>query len=273
MSSCASRTRGFTTLAEFEGSILRVSYPADRPIAVLTLDAPPLNIVTVPTREHLSAVFREIEQNDAVRVVVIRAAGDQAFSSGGDIRAFLDASPEYLSRLAEDVAAPERCSKPVIARLQGFTFGVGLEIALACDFRVAADTTVLALPEMRLGMIPGSGGTQRVARLAGLGRAKDMILRARRIAAGEAQGWGLLTQVVPPQELDRAVDSLVDEMLAFSPLAFRYAKTAINETLEGPLAMGLRLEGVMYGLLRTSEDFREGVDAFGTKRKPRFQGR
>ena len=122
-------------------------------------------------------------------------------------------------------------------------------------------------------MIPGSGGTQRVARLAGVGRAKDMILRARRIAAGEAQAWGLLTQVVPPQELDRAVDSLIDEMLAFSPLAFRYAKMAINETLEGPLAMGLRLEGAMYGLLRTSEDFREGVDAFGTKRKPRFQGR
>ena len=260
-------------MAEFEGSILRVEYPSDRRIAVLTLDAPPLNIVTVPTREHLSAVFREIEERDEVRVVVIQSAGDQAFSSGGDIPAFMDASPEYLSRLAENVAAPERSSKPVIARLQGYAFGVGLEIALACDFRVAADTTVLALPEMRLGMIPGSGGTQRVARLAGLGRAKDMILRARRIPAAEAHAWGLLTKVVPPQELDGAVDKLCDEMLSFSPLAFRYAKMALNETLEGPLAMGLRLEGVMYGLLRTTEDFREGVDAFATKRKPRFLGR
>ena len=260
-------------MSEFAGSILRVEYPSDRPIAVLTLDAPPFNIVTVPTREHLSAAFREIEENDKVRAVVIRSAGEQAFSSGGDIPAFLEASPEYLSRLAENVAAPERCSKPVIARLQGYTFGVGLEIALACDFRIAADTTVLALPEMRLGMIPGSGGTQRIARLAGLGRAKDMILRARRIAASEAHAWGLLTEVVPPHELDRKVDDLLEELMAFSPLAFRYAKVALNESLEGPLGTGLRLEGVIYGLLRTSTDFHEGVEAFAQKRKPRFEGR
>ncbi len=260
-------------MAEFPGSILRVDYPPDRPIAVLTLDAPPLNIVTVPTREHFSAAFREIEERDGVRAVVIRASGEQAFSSGGDISAFLDAPPDYLSRLAENVAAPERCSKPVIARLQGYVFGVGLEIALSCDFRIAADTTVLALPEMRLGMIPGSGGTQRVARLAGLGRAKDMILRARRIPADEAHAWGLLTEVVPPQDLDRKVDDLLAELLTFSPLALRYAKLALNESLEGPLGSGLRLEGMMYGLLRTSADFREGVDAFAHKRTPRFEGR
>ncbi len=195
---------------EYPNSILRVEYPAERPVAILTLDAPPFNIVTVPTREHFAATFREIEKNDAVRVVIVRGGGDDNFSSGGDIAGFLEATPEYLSHLAENVAAPERCSKPVIARLSGYALGVGLEIALACDFRIAAETTQIGLPEMRLGMIPGSGGTQRVARMAGLGRAMDMILRARRISAAEALSWGLLTEVVPLNELDARVNALVD---------------------------------------------------------------
>jgi len=260
-------------MTDYPGSILRVEYRTDRPVAVLTLDAPPFNIVTVPTREHFAAVFREIEQNEAVRAVIVRGAGDQAFSSGGDIAGFLEASPEYLSHLAENVAAPERCSKPVVARLHGYTLGVGLEIALACDFRIASEQTELGLPEMRLGMIPGSGGTQRVARLAGLGRAKDMILRARRIPATEALAWGLLTEVVPLNELDVRIDALIDELLMFSPLAFKLGKKAINASLEAPLSTGLLLEGSMYGFLRTSEDFQEGVRAFKEKRRPQFRGR
>lgn len=260
-------------MADFAGSILRVEYPSDRPVAVLTLDAPPLNIVTIPTREHFAATFADLERNDAVRVVIVRGAGDQAFSSGGDIGAFLEATPEYLSHLAENVAAPERCSKPVIARLTGYTFGVGLEIALACDFRLATDTTQLALPEMRLGMIPGSGGTQRVARLAGLGRAADMVLRARRIPADEALRWGLLTEVVPAGELDARVDALVAELTQFSPLAQRMAKQALAASVEAPLSAGLKLEGQMYGFLRTTEDFQEGVRAFKDKRRPTFQGK
>ncbi|HKO25176.1 MAG TPA: enoyl-CoA hydratase-related protein [Chloroflexota bacterium] len=259
-------------MPDYPGSILRVEYPTDRPVAVLTLDAPPLNIVTIPTREHFAATFREIEHNDRVRVVIIRSAGEH-FTSGGDIQGFLDATPEYLSHLADNAASPERCSKPVIARLIGYTFGVGLEIALACDLRIAADTTTLALPEMRLGMIPGSGGTQRVARLAGLGRAADMVLRARRIPAAEAQEWGLLTEVVPVADLDARVDAVVDELLAFSPLAQRCAKQALAATLETPLSTGLQLEGRMYGYLRTTKDFREGVRAFTEKRPARFEGR
>src|SRR5438309_9113520 len=105
----------------YPDSILRVEYPDDRPIAVLTLDAPPLNIVTIPTREHFAAVFREIEENDAIRAVIVRGGGDQNFSSGGDIVGFLDVTPDYISHLAENVAAPERCSRPVIARLTGYT--------------------------------------------------------------------------------------------------------------------------------------------------------
>lgn len=260
-------------MAEYANSILHVDYPMDRPVAVLTLDAPPFNVVTVPTREHLAATFREIEENDAVRVVIIRGSTDKAFTSGGDIPGFLEASPEYLSHLAENVAAPERCSKPVIARLSGHTLGVGLEIALACDFRIASEATVIGFPEMRLGMIPGSGGTQRVARMVGLGRAMDMILRARRLSAEEAKSWGLLTEVVPAEELDARVANVVDELLEFSPLAFRVAKQALHMAMEVPLSAGLAQEGRMYGFLRTTEDFREGVQAFKEKRHPRFQGK
>lgn len=260
-------------MADDTGSILRVEYPHDRPVAVLTLDAPPFNIVTIPTREHLAAAFREIEANDAVRAVIVRGSGDEAFSSGGDIGAFLEATPEYLSHLAQNVAAPERCSKPVIARLAGYTLGVGLEIALACDFRIASETTQLGLPEMRLGMIPGSGGTQRIVRMVGPGRAMDMILRARRIAADEAKAWGLVTEVVPLSELDERINALVDELLTFSPLAFRVGKQAVHAAMEVPLSAGLAMEGSMYGFLRTTEDFREGVQAFKEKRRPRFHGK
>ena len=259
-------------MTEHPDSILRVEYRSDKQVAVLTFDAPPLNVITIPTREHFGAVFREIEANDAVRIVIVRGRGEH-FSSGGDVIGFLEVTPEHISHFAENVAAPERCSKPVIARLSGYALGVGLEIALACDFRIASETTQIGLPEMRLGMIPGSGGTQRIARMAGLGRAMDMILRARRLPAEEARSWGLLTEVVPMSELDARVDALVDELLAFSPLAYRVGKQALHASMEVPLSAGLVMEGRMYGFLRTTEDFREGVQAFKDKRRPRFQGK
>ncbi len=160
----------------------------------------------------------------------------------------------------------------MIAKLQGYVFGVGLELALACDFRIAAEDMQMALPEATIGMIPGSGGTQRLARLVGLGRAKDIIMRGRRIKAEEALRIGLVTEVVAVEALDGAVDALVNELSRHSPLSMAMAKRVLNTAYDGPLHVGLELEGLAYGLLQQTHDFHEGVEAFVEKRKPEFDG-
>ena len=243
--------------------------PAGR-VATLTLDDEPhFNRLPYPGRAIVAKVFEEFTADERVRVILLRGAGDKAFSAGGNIAQFMEATPEQLSDLAHNIAAPERCPKPVVARLTGYTFGVGLEISLACDFRIASDTTQLALPEITLGMIPGSGGSQRIARIAGLGRAKDMVMRAA-CAGVEALSWGLLTSVHPVAELDAAVDGLIDELIALPAPALRAAKRVLNANYEAPLSIAMELEGREYGRLRSTPDFAEGVAAFGEKRKPRF---
>ena len=258
-------------MTELDG--LRLERNGD--VATITLDVPEkLNRVSMPARDQLAQLFEELGGDASVRAIVLTGAGDKAFTAGGDIAGFLEREPEELSRLAWNVAAPERCPKPVIAKLRGFAFGVGLELALACDFRVAADDVELGLPEVKIGMIPGSGGTQRLARMVGLGRAKDLVMRGRRVAADEALAIGLLTEVVPAAELDAAVSRLVDELRALSPLALAMAKRVLNHAYDGPLGLGLEVEGLAYGLLRSTHDFREGVEAFeGEKRPPKFEGR
>lgn len=242
-------------------------------VATITLDVPgKFNRVTIGARDQLGHAFAELGADEAVRFVVVTGEGG-AFTAGGDIAGFLRAEPETLSRLHWNVAAPERCPKPVIAKLRGYAFGVGLELALACDFRVAADDVELALPEVRLGMIPGSGGTQRLVRLIGLGRAKDAIMRGRRIKVDEAHALGLVTEVVPSEELDGAVARLIAELSELSPLALRTAKRVLNLAEDAPLHVGLHVEGLAYGLLRSTHDFQEGVEAFVEKRKPGFEGR
>jgi len=246
----------------------------DGDVATITLDVPEkLNRVSMPARDQLANLFEELGRDKGVRAIVLTGAGEKAFTAGGDIADFLEREPEELSRLAWNVAAPERCPKPVIAKLRGYAFGVGLELALACDFRIASDDVELGLPEVKIGMIPGSGGTQRLARMVGLGRAKDMVMRGRRIDAEEALALGLVTEVVAPAELDAAVARLVDELRALSPLALTLAKRVLNHAYDGPLGLGLEVEGLAYGLLRSTDDFREGVEAFGEKRPPKFQGR
>ena len=251
----------------------RVERDESRSVATITLDVPgKLNRVPLPARAQLAAVFDELGADDSVRSVVVTGAGG-AFTAGGDIAAFLEASPEELSHLAWNVAAAERCPKPVIARIEGYCLGVGLELALACDFRICSDDAQLGLPEVGLGMIPGSGGTQRLARLVGLGRAKDVVMRRKRIAAADALAWGLVSEVVAAADLDAAVDRVLADLADLSPLALAMAKRVLNHVYDGPLHVGLELEGLAYGLLRSTHDFREGVEAFGDKRKPDFQGR
>jgi 2-oxoglutaroyl-CoA hydrolase len=251
----------------------RIERDETRGVATITLDVPDkLNRVSFGARDELASVFAELGEDEGVRLVVLTGAGG-AFTAGGDVAGFLEVSPERLSRLAWNVAAPERCPKPVIARVEGYCLGVGLELALACDFRIATTDAQLGLPEVGLGMIPGSGGTQRLARLIGLGRAKDVIMRRRRITAADALAWGLVSEVVPLDQLDASVDRAVTELLELSPLALAMAKRVLNHAYDGPLQLGLEVEGLAYGLLRTTHDFQEGVEAFVEKRKPRFEGR
>ncbi|HLB99479.1 MAG TPA: enoyl-CoA hydratase/isomerase family protein, partial [Acetobacteraceae bacterium] len=142
-----------------------------------------------------------------VRVIVLRAVGDH-FSSGGYIKGFLEASPEHVAKLAWNIAAPARCAKPVVAAARGFCFGVGFEISLACDFRLAAESCQYALPEQRLGQIPGSGGSARLQKIVGITRTKDIVMRSRRISARQALEWGIATDVVADAELEAATDAL-----------------------------------------------------------------
>jgi 2-oxoglutaroyl-CoA hydrolase len=244
----------------------------DGSVARITLDVPgKLNRVSMTARDQLSAVFAELDADDEVRFVVLAGAGG-SFTAGGDIAGFLERSPWEVSQLAGNVAAPERCSKPVIARLEGYVFGVGLELALTCDFRLAAYDVQLGFPEVTIGMIPGSGGTQRLARMVGLGRAKDIVMRGRRVTADEALSLGLVGAVMPADGLDAAIAGLVEELSRHSPLALAMAKRVLNAAYEGPLQVGLELEGLAYGLLRQTHDFREGVEAFVEKRPPDFTG-
>ena len=257
-------------MTELDG--LRLARDGD--VATITLDVPEkLNRVSMAARDQLAALFEELGRDDGVRAIVLAGAGDKAFTAGGDIADFLEREPEELSRLAWNIAAPERCPKPVVAKLRGYAFGVGLELALACDFRVAAEDVELALPEVKIGMIPGSGGTQRLARMVGMGRAKDLVMRGRRVGADEALAIGLVTEVVAVADLDAAVARLIEELRALSPLALALAKRVLNHAYDGPLGLGLEVEGLAYGLLRSTHDFREGVEAFGQKRPPRFEGR
>ncbi|MCC6890011.1 MAG: enoyl-CoA hydratase/isomerase family protein [Hyphomicrobiales bacterium] len=256
-------------LAALDG--FRVEIDAAHERADVVLDRSPFNIVSMPQRDQLRLVFEALDADDRVRVIVLRAQGEH-FSSGGNIKGFMDASPEAVSNLAFNIAAPARASKPVIAANRGFCFGVGFELSLACDFRIVSETCQYALPEQRLGQIPGSGGSARLQKMIGIARTKDIVMRSRRIGARQAYEWGIAVACVGDDALETATDGLVEELRAFSPLAQRTAKRLLNDTEDAMLSTAIELEGHCYSRLRQSDDFREGVEAFHAKRPATFKG-
>jgi 2-oxoglutaroyl-CoA hydrolase len=257
-------------LARLDGFQVEIDEVRERADIILT--RPPYNIVTMPQRDQLRLTFETLDEDPRVRVIVLRATGEH-FSSGGNIGGFMEASPEHVSKLAWNIAAPARCTKPVIVANRGYCFGVGFELSLACDFRITSETTLYALPEQKLGQIPGSGGSARLQKMVGITRTKDIVMRSKRISAKQALDWGIATECVPDAELESATDRLADELRTFSPLAQRTAKKLLNDTEDSTLAIAIELEGHCYSRLRQSEDFKEGVDAFNAKRPPKFVGR
>jgi 2-oxoglutaroyl-CoA hydrolase len=249
----------------------RVEISAERERADIILDRPPFNTISMLQRDQLRQVFEALDEDPRVRIIVLRSVGEH-FSSGGFIRGFLEASPEHVSKLAWNVAAPARCSKPVIAANRGYAFGVGFEISLACDFRIVSETCLYALPEQKLGQIPGSGGSARLQKIVGITRTKDIVMRSKRIPGRQALEWGIATDCVADDKLEATVDALVDELRTFSPLAQRTAKKLLNDTEDATLSIAIELEGLNYSRLRQSDDFREGVEAFHDKRTPKFRG-
>jgi enoyl-CoA hydratase/carnithine racemase len=232
-----------------------------------------MNTMTVAMRNEFPAIFRDLDADDGVRVLVIRGAGGKAFSAGGDVAEFLTLAPADLEQWGDTLTSAERCRKPVIAAIDGFTMGAGLELAVACDFRIATRRSEFAFPEIRLGMIPGSGGTQRALRLIGMTRAKLFMLTGQRIPAERAEAWGLITQAVPDDGLDAAVQALAGELAARAPLALRTLKMVLNRGADAPLETALELERKAYAWLRSTHDYEEGVRSFVEKREPRYEGR
>ncbi|MBI2159167.1 MAG: enoyl-CoA hydratase/isomerase family protein [Candidatus Rokubacteria bacterium] len=255
-----------------------IQYQLADGVATITLNRPDVhNAMNEQMRQELTRCFGELSASDDARVIVVTGAGERAFSAGADIREFV--APQVPTRFRESRrrvdfrAVMDRCPQPLIAAIRGYAFGGGLELALACDIRIAGEDARLGLTEIDLAIIPGGGGTQRLPRLVGRGRALEMILSGARIDAREALRIGLVERVVPAADVLAAALALAKTLAAKAPVALRYAKEALVKGLELPLADGLRFEHDLATLLRTTEDRVEGAKAFLEKRKPRFTGK
>jgi len=256
----------------------RVVLQRKPPIAWIILNRPEkLNALTNEMMEDLDEALKNLEGDDEVRVVVIRGAGENAFSVGADINLFKGLSREEAEkeskRWKEIIDDIESFPKPTIAAIKGYCLGCGLEIALACDFRLASSNSILGQPEIRLGLIPGAGGTQRLVKLIGLGRAKELLMLGKKISAEEAERIGLVNMVIPPEDFDERVEGFALTLAEGPPIAFNLLKQAINLAGSYRIEDGYRFESEAFGRLFETEDLREGIDAFLSKRKPRFKGR
>src|SRR5437868_10636429 len=247
-------------------------------IAYVTVNRPKvLNALNMATMEELRAAFHEIKNDASVRVVIFTGAGEKAFIAGADISELAkhDAirGKEYTHRGQAVLDLIENLGKPVIACINGFALGGGCEIAMACTMRLASDNAKLGQPEVKLGIIPGYGGTQRLPRLVGKGRAMQLLLAGEMINAQEAQRMGLVNEVVAPAELIPRAEAIAQKIIANAPLAVQFAMEAVNKGMEMTLAEGLYLEATLFGLSCATEDKKEGTSAFLEKRQPQFKGK
>jgi enoyl-CoA hydratase len=246
-------------------------------VAILTVNRPDkLNALNIATRGDILAALDELERDTGVRVVVITGAGEKAFIAGADINEFAGMSAVaqravMKGRRAFD--AVEDFPKPVIAMINGFALGGGCELALACDVRIASTRAKLGQPEIKLGIIPGGGGTQRLTRLIGEGKAMELMLTGDMLSAEEAERLGLVNHVYAPEELESKTMELANRIAEMSPVALAMAKQSVKNAARMNLREGLDSEVDLFALCFSSEDKEEGVRAFIEKRKAEFKGR
>ena len=247
-------------------------------IAYVTLNRPKvLNALNRATWEELRTAFEHARDDEAVRGVILTGAGDKAFIAGADIGELAHISAvdaEESSAYGQEVLnLIENLGKPVIAAINGFALGGGCETAMACTIRIAAEKAKFGQPEVALGVLPGGGGTQRLPRLIGKGRALQLILTGGMISAQEAYRIGLVNEVVPPAELISRAEAILNQIFGNAPVAVKYALESVNKGTESSLAEGLSLEASLFGLCAGTDDKKEGTSAFLEKRKAQFTGR
>jgi enoyl-CoA hydratase/carnithine racemase len=254
-----------------------VLYATKGTIAYVTLNRPKvLNALSRRTWEDLRAAFEDARGDAAVRGVILTGAGDKAFIAGADISELAQATAvqaeEESSYGQEVLDLIENLGKPVIAAINGFALGGGCETAMACTIRLAAENAKFGQPEVKLGVIPGGGGTQRLPRLVGKGQALQLILTGEMIGAQEAYRIGLVNEIVPAAELITRAEAILQQIFANAPVAVKYALEAVSKGLETSQAEGLALEAALFGLCSGTNDKKEGTQAFLEKRRPQFQG-
>jgi len=252
-----------------------VQVERDGPIGIVTLNRPKqLNALSYDLVKELSLAMESFDRDEEIRVIIL-TGGEKVFAAGADIKEMADAGPfdEVLQGRLRNRDKVNRISKPVIAAVSGYALGGGCELAMSCDLIIAAETARFGQPEMNIGTIPGSGGTQRMTRTIGKYRAMEMVLLGDSIDAATAERWGLVNRVVPVENLLEDAKATARKIAAKSPLAVKLAKEAIQKSLNTPLDEGLDFERKSFYLLFGSEDRKEGMKAFTEKRKPEFKGR
>jgi enoyl-CoA hydratase len=256
-----------------------ISSEQDGFVAVVTIDNPPMNALSAALLDELESELDRLDADDGVRAIVLRGGGERAFVAGADIKEFpsLRESPPTEGGSARGIQKlgnrMDEARTPFVAAIQGFCLGGGLELAMCCDIRVASDDAQLGQPEIKLGLIPGGGGTQRLPRLVGQGRAMLLNLTGDFVDAGTAERWGLVEKVVPREELLDAATGIARTIAARSPVSVAVLRELARETRDLSLAEGLRREAAGFVRCLASEDGLEGVTAFIEKREPQFTGR